>query len=167
MTATALVVLTLAGHTAGAGALPGVVGIGIISLLSFALTYAVSDRRRSFGWLLGYLLAAQVLLHVLLTFTAGHAHEAAPVPLATMLVGHACAALLATVALAYGNDLLDRWATYLGHVFRARSLIRPSHSQPSASCLAPAPALDADLDVLLHHVERRGPPVAATATAFA
>ena len=61
----ALVVLaiSLAGHAAGSQALPTFFGLLLALSLTLALSSVATSRRRSFGWILGFVLALQVLLH--------------------------------------------------------------------------------------------------------
>lgn len=157
MTSAALTVLTLGGHAAGAGTVPSAVGLAMACGVSFALTYAVSDRRRGRIWLLAYLLGGQVLLHTLLSFTADHQHGGAQLPSPAMLAGHALAAIVATLLLAHADDLLERWLLLLSHALGAPRLGEgpdraPADARPRHRARAGL------LCALLHHVERRGPP---------
>ena len=160
MMSAALAVLTIAGHTAGDGSLPTPIGLVLVSCFAFALAFAVSDRRRSFPWLLGYLLAAQVLLHVLLTFAASHGHAGSSVPMTGMVAGHAVGGLAAALVLAYADDLIACWAMLLAHVLGTPPV---TEALPSGSpcALRVAPPAVATRHSLRHHVERRGPPALA------
>ncbi len=160
MTSAALTVLTLGGHTAGAGTLPSPAGLVLVCSVSFALTYAVSDRRRGLIWLLAYLLGSQALLHVLLSFTAGHQHGSALLPPPAMLAGHALAAFVATFLLAHADGLLERWLLLLSHALGAPRLGNGPGRAP-ANVRARHRARAELLCALLHHVERRGPPLPA------
>jgi hypothetical protein len=158
----ALVVLaiSLAGHAAGSQALPTFFGLLLALSLTLALSSVATSRRRSFGWILGFVLALQVLLHFTLVIVgsdhSGTAHESL-IPGASGVLGHVVASILAAVVLAYGDRLLDRWASLLGTAF-------------GSGFVLDAPVLAASMKVRTAHAAqhsavvvdfapRRGPPV--------
>lgn len=165
-TSAAILLITVAGHAAGEGSLPGPAGLAAAGAFAFALTYAVSDRRRGLGWLMAYVLGAQALLHVLLQFASGHAHGASMVPSPGMVAGHVIAAFAASLALAYGADLYDRWVAFLAHALGPRPLVIRRIGGP-ATARSRTPLTHARLAVLRHHLERRGPPSRHLASACA
>ena len=167
LTGTALILLTVAAHAAGGGDLPPMFGLLLVSAMAMALTFAVSDRRRSLPWLVGYMLAGQLFLHMLMTFAGGHAHGTPLLPDTGMLSGHALGGALAAMALAYADGLLDRWAAFLGQVLGTPVAEQPSPARPRQQLRAAARVVSVVLACLLHEVERRGPPALAAVTASA
>lgn len=117
--ALALVVasLTLAGHAAGQGALPGPVGVGLAVLIASGLAYTAASRARSWLWLLLFLLGAQVLVHAVLIVAMPHAHGTAGgvslLPTGSAAVAHALASVIAAVVLARGDSVLQSWTRLL------------------------------------------------------
>jgi len=108
--------LSLAGHSAASGTLPGLVGLLVVVIVATGLTIVATSRTRSFGWLLGYLLAVQLLIHVFLVLESPHAHSMTPMPLlpsGDMAMSHLVACLVAAVVLARGEQTLDAWSRLL------------------------------------------------------
>jgi hypothetical protein len=154
----ALAVLTLAGHLAGQGALDPV-GTSLVVVLALGLGWAASARAGSLARVLVVLLAGQAFLHLVLSFTTGHAHSSTDhtSPLA-MVAGHALAALIAAGVIARADDTLRRWDAFLSATlgWALRPAAPPTRA---ASGVAPSPSpLRAPLQTLEHRVERRGPP---------
>ena len=156
----ALTVLTIAGHTAGRGSLPDVVGLGAVAGLSFGLAFATSARRLGAERLLGFLLAAQAFLHLVLTFSSPHAHggTSAVMDAPAMIMGHVIAAILAAGLITHADALIDRWLAFLGAVLGTpapgAALLPRGTARPT-----PAPAPSSRLrDSLLRDETRRGPP---------
>lgn len=153
-----LLILTLSGHTAAAGMLPSLAAVVIAAAPAVALTLAVSDRRRSFAWLAAYLLLGQLLLHVVLSAAAGHAHALIPEP--GMVLAHAIAGILAAAVFARGEQLAARWTAYLGQALGTPAMLVPSFDPLLVA--APAGPVEHAVGALLtHHVARRGPPALA------
>lgn len=160
----ALVVLaiSLAGHSADSAtlALPSAFGLGMALVLTIALCSVATMRRRTFAWILGFVLALQFLLHFTLVIVgSGHAVGAhgSVIPGVSGVLGHVVASILAAVVLAYGDSLLDRWASLLGTAF-------------GSGFVLDAPVLAASMKVRTAHAAqhsavvvdfapRRGPPV--------
>lgn len=158
LTAGALLLLTISGHTAGGGSVD-LLGLAIVAVLSVGLAVSTTATSLSLPRLLTVLVAGQLLLHVVLTFTAGHtAHGAASPPMGAMVAGHAIAALVAALVVRHADLLVARWiafvSTMLGTMPRpaARAL-----GLPIAASTAADRALN-HLDALLDQVVRRGPP---------
>jgi hypothetical protein len=112
------------------------------------------------------LLAGQVLLHTVLTFTAAHeigvehGSGSSLLPSTAMLIGHILAALLAALALAFGESISARWASALTHLLGTPALTLPATpTLPARTTPGEAPARPV-LSSLRHHVARRGPPIA-------
>ena len=110
--AAALILLTLAGHTAGHGSLD-VLGIALISLLAIGFGTALSARRLSALPALGVLLAGQLLLHVVLTFTSSHHAGASSISTPLMVLGHVIAAVIATAVVLRADALVRAWLRFL------------------------------------------------------
>ena len=158
MLAMVVTCLSLAGHAAGRGTLPGGIGLLLVVVVAVGLTWTAVARRRSFAWLLAYLLGVQLLLHVVLVLAVPHGHSMGHMPLlptADMALGHVVASLLAAALLARGEQVVDAWSRLL----RARLV----WSAPSLAAPVGAPAVRADawqptpLDAA-RTPRRRGPP---------
>jgi hypothetical protein len=158
LVAGALALLTLAGHTAGGGRIDPL-GLALVSLLSVGLAVATSAGRSSLPRLLALLVAGQALLHLVLTFTAGHAaHSAGHPSTAAMVGGHVLAAGAAAVLVSHADGLLARWIAFVSAVIgpRVRPALQPAGAAPAP--IAPVPHSPSHLNALLHQVVRRGPP---------
>jgi hypothetical protein len=152
--------LALAGHAVGRGELPGFIGLAVVLVLASALTFAACSKRRSAVWLLGYLLATQLLIHVLLVLASPHAHATGSQPLiptGDMAASHLVAALVAAVVLARGEDTLEAWARLLsaGLTWLLPTLA-PLSTSP-AQGIESAPWARVTSDLTAAH-RRRGPP---------
>lgn len=153
-----MTVMTLAGHAAGGGALDPL-GIGAVIALSTGLAATTARRRPSWARVWIVLLAAQALLHVVLTFTSGHAHTTSSVSVPAMVLGHVVASMLAATILVRADGLLHRWAVYLAAVIGAPvptpdrpRLLTPGHVARTGS-------RSSSLLMTRHRIVRRGPPV--------
>lgn len=153
----ALAVLTLAGHTAGGGALD-VLGVGIALVLSTALAAALSSRAMGLPALIAVLLAGQGFLHLVVSLSAAHPHGAPGTSSAAMVAGHAAAGVIAAILIAHADRLAARWRAFLATVIGV--------DRPQSAVIAPRTAAAAleghdprvTLVLLLHGVVRRGPP---------
>ncbi len=154
--AAALILLTLVGHTAGHGSLD-VLGIALISLLAIGFGTALSARRLTALPVLGVLLAGQLLLHVVLTFTSSHHAGASSISTPLMVLGHVIAAVIATGVVLRADALVRAWLRFLT---AALGSISPDPSLPAAGTLIhAADAVSVPrTGALQHSVVRRGPP---------
>lgn len=158
LVAGALAVLTLAGHTAGGGGVD-TLGLTLVALLSVGLAVATTVGRSSLPRLLAVMVAGQALLHLVLTFTAGHAAHSAPHVSTTGMVGaHVLAGVAAALLVRHADGVMARWVAFVTAVVGPR--VRPAVAAPGSTSTAVAPAARSllRLDVLLHQVVRRGPP---------
>lgn len=149
--------LTVAGHTAGGGALDAL-GIGIALVLSIGLAAALSARALSVPALIAVLLAGQGFLHLVVSFSAAHAHGASSMSTTAMLAGHAVAGVVAAVLIAHADSLAARWRAFLATVIGATSPRTSPVAATAASTAMPGPGSRIALVLLLHGVVRRGPP---------
>lgn len=159
-----MVVLTLAGHTAGRGTIDPL-GLAAVAALATGLAATTSRRRLTWTrtWLL--LLAGQALMHMVLTFTSNHAHATAATSARDMVLGHVLASVLAAAVLVRADALIRCWAAYLAAVIGAAvpSLV---HSwAPSGPIPDSAPHSTPALIRIRHRVVRRGPPALVTSAA--
>ena len=154
-----LVLLTLAGHAAGSGSLPGPLGLIIAGALAFGLAFATGARPLAPLQLLGFLLGGQALLHLVLVSAGGHAHGPAAGPgTATMIAGHTAAAVIAAVLLDQADQLINRWVSFWSTALGAAQPTIVATQEPRrlrATPIAPARSLSEHLQ---HYVVRRGPP---------
>jgi len=157
LVAAAISVLSLAGHTAGGGAVD-LLGIGAVIALATGL--AATTTRRSLSWVRVWvvLLAAQALLHVVLTFTSGHAHSATAVSVPAMVLGHVIASVMAAAIVVHADALLRRWAAYLAAAIGA-ALPEPREPGVAVSGLhVRGPEGNPVVTATRHRIVRRGPP---------
>ena len=153
----ATVLITVLGHAGGHGSLPEPGLLLLLAPLALALGALVADKRRSAAWMLGYVLAVQVLFHLLLTIASGHGHHGSVIPDTAMLLGHLLAALAVTIVLIHGDALIHRWIEFWRAL--AIELSWTPLSEPVTVAVAfvePVAAVSATLD---HDIARRGPPV--------
>ena len=164
LVAATLLVLTIAGHTAGGGSLPDLVGLALATVIATGLALAASGQRLGIPRILALLLGGQALLHVVLTLAGGHAHDSSATGpgVAAMIAGHVAAAGVAAVVVAYADELIDRWASLVqAAIGSVPSIASPRRRATAAIAVAPASQRTA-IDTLLHQVVRRGPPAAMT-----
>lgn len=161
--AAAISVLTMAGHAAGGGAIDP---LGIAAVIALAAGLAATTTRRSLSWgrVWVVLLAAQALLHVVLTFTSGHAHSATAANVPAMVLGHVIASMLTAALVVHADALLRRWAAYLAAVIGA-ALSEPREPEVAVSGLrVQGPEGNPIGTATRYRIVRRGPP---SLTAFA
>jgi len=107
--ASVIALLGLAGHSLADGSLPGGATIALVFGVSLALSVPAVSKRRSVFWAFLYLLGAQALLHVLMSFThTGHG-SASPW---SMVLFHAGAAAVASIVLVYLDDVIARFTAW-------------------------------------------------------
>lgn len=150
-------VLTLTAHVAGGGAPPDAGLTVLLTLLIAAAGIALADRRRSGPAILGALVAAQTLMHLILVVLCRHDEF----PFAfdgTMLLAHVAAVLITGL-------LLTRAESAIFAAMAALSMLLPRPNPPLPARTAPLPVINSTLvghvlDVLLRRIcARRGPPV--------
>lgn len=156
-----LMVLTLSGHAYGHGAMPGLNGLLVCAVLSFAIASAVSGSRLRPLPLLAVILGSQVLLHLVLQVMA-HQH-ASPVTV-QMVVGHTVAGLVAAVVFERGEQLVALWLAYVGQAIGLPALTPVPVHRAQRSRIATNLRLQPTA-LLTHDVVRRGPP-AVRSTCF-
>ena len=152
----AAVLITALGHSGGNGALPELGLLLLLLPLGIALGALVAQKRRSGVWILGFVLALQVLFHLLLTIAAGHANHGSFLPDTSMLLSHLIAALAVAAALTHGDSLVHRWIAF----WQALAIELGWSPAPLAVTNAPVffePRVT-DSAVLGLSIVRRGPP---------
>lgn len=155
-----VLVVSVAGHTSGTQAVPTTFGLGLALIVTFALSSVATLRHRSFVWILGFVLAMQLLLHFTLAVVgSGHSgpeHESV-IPGLSGTVGHIAASFLAAMVLKYGDGLLDRWASFLGNAFGETPVLEAPNF--GATAIRVIRYYFAHSSVVLDFAPRRGPPV--------
>jgi len=155
-----VLVISVAGHAAGSQAFPSTFGLGMALLLTLALSSVATLRCRSFAWILGFVLAMQLLLHfTLVVVGSGHsgaAHESL-IPGISGVVGHVVASFIAAVVLKYGDGLLERWASLLGNAFGETPVLEALTI--GATAIRGVRRYFSLSSVVLDFAPRRGPPV--------
>ena len=151
-----LLLVTVLGHSAAAGSLPTMTGLLGAAAVSAALAFAVADRRRSAPWLFGYLLAGQVLLHVVMS-AMGH-HAFALIPDTQMLAAHIAAAGVAAVLFAKSEELAMRWMAAARRILGAPALVLPEVQAEASVPVLQAPVSWRDA-LCLSAASGRAPPV--------
>ena len=152
----AAVVITALGHSGSHGALPEPGLLALLLPLALALGTLVAHKRRSGAWVLGFVLALQVLFHLLLTIAAGHGHQGSLLPDTSMLLGHLIAALVVAAVITHGDALIHRWIDF----WHDLALELDWTPAPPAITSAPVfmePTLS-ESTALAHAIARRGPP---------
>lgn len=146
--------LTVLGHAAGGGSLPGLTGAVVTMVLALALGMAVAERRRGLPTLAALLLLGQGLMHLVLSVTT-HAHTGTT---SAMLVGHLVAAVIAAAVIDRGEETAARWLAYLAQAIGGLDVVpvQPARLTPARSR---AIRVDRSGACIVHHVVRRGPPV--------
>lgn len=147
--------LTLLGHAAAGGGLPGFGGLLVVFVLAMALGSAVAGRRRHVPMLVFLLLAGQSLMHTVLSVTS-HAHATSVT--GTMLVSHIAVAVIAAVIIDRGEGLAARWLAYLAQAIGGVDLASVPHRPRTVAASGGTDPL-AFAIALEHHVVRRGPPL--------
>jgi hypothetical protein len=162
LVATALTILTLAGHTAGQGSL-SLTSVLLVTLLSTGLAMAATRRPLTWSraWLV--LLAGQALLHIVMTFTAGHGHGSTGINAALMITGHVAAGAIAAGVLMHADGLLTRWSAFIAAALGTVPLMLAEPTTAPCTVLATPEGARESHDVLRHGVVRRGPPSPAVA----
>jgi len=100
-----VVIVSLAGHVAGGGVLPPMATLGIVSVLAMLCAWALSVVRWTVASLVGVMVAAQSVLH--LVFSAEGASAGSHLTV-SMLVGHVVASAVMVAVLWRGEALV--WA---------------------------------------------------------
>ena len=156
----ALLVLTLAGHTAGGGGVDPL-GAAVALLISIALASSLARRPLPLPTLAGVLLAGQALLHVVLAVATSHAEHSAidhsAPPASAMVTAHVLAALAAAIVISRADGIAAAWRR-----FTASLLGGIDHIVPATTALRPLPSTGVSARgqrLLIHHLVRRGPPV--------
>ena len=157
----ALVILTLAGHTAGQGALDPL-GIVLVAVLSGGLSLATTHRRMTWATVLISLVLGQALLHLVLTFTSAHGHASSGMAPTLMFAGHTIAALAATFVIVNADAVIRCWLALLRATLGAAA---PTLAEPTRqhSALHGQSAVDHTRAALRHGIVLRGPPAIGTA----
>jgi hypothetical protein len=152
----AAVLITALGHSSGHGALPEPGLLVLLLPLALALGSLVAHKRRSGAWVLGFVLALQVLFHLLLTIAAGHGHQGSLLPDTPMLLGHLIAALVVAAVITHGDALIHRWIAFW-HALALQFSWTPAPQAVTAAPVFIEPTLT-ESTALAHAIARRGPP---------
>jgi len=107
--AAVIALLGLAGHSLADGSLPGGTTIALVFGVSLALSVPAVSKRRSVFWAFLYLLGAQALVHVLVSFT--HASHGSSSPW-SMVLFHVGAAAVASIVLVQLDDVVARFTAW-------------------------------------------------------
>lgn len=158
LVASAMTVLTLAGHTAGGGRVD-LLGLAAVCSLSAGLAATTTRRRLTWSRAWIVLLAGQALLHAILTLTPGHGHGAAAISLPAMALAHVIASMAAAGVVVHADTLIERWSAYLQAAVGALGLPVVAHAAPTG-LLTPTDCVGTPaLRLMRHRVIRRGPPL--------
>lgn len=151
-----LVLLSVIAHSAAAGSLPDLPGMFGAIAVSTALAFALSGKRRSIVWLMGYLIAGQLLVHLAMS-AMGH-HAGSLIPDAQMLGGHIAAALVAAVFFARSESIVTYWSRAARRALGAPVIDVPAVERRKASIVRGSDVLYVD-QVFRDVGPSRGPPV--------
>ncbi|MBU6245985.1 MAG: hypothetical protein KGP12_12295 [Actinomycetales bacterium] len=154
--AAACLAVSTAAHATACG-----VTLDVGLLLSVAITMGLglawAQRRARTATLVAFVLACQVLLHVVSVLASAHHSSASLIPSPSMIAWHAMAAVLMAVLLAHADTIAHRWAAFL-HALRWPAPALPgipliAGAQPPAE---PAPSTWRHDPA--YRIQRRGPP---------
>lgn len=158
LVAVALAVVTMAAHTAAGGGLDLLAG-GVVAGLSVALAAGIAHRPLAPVRLFAAVLGAQAVLHLMMTASAPHASMHGHTSAGLMLLGHLAAAFITAAVVIRADALVTRWVRLIG---TALGTALPVPVAPTADLARPSSATSptgSTLRVLLHRVQRRGPPL--------
>ena len=160
----AVLLITAVAHTAGGHASPGLFAFIWLLPLTALLCTVAADRQRSFGWLVGYLIGVQMLMHLVLAANSAHgSHDASILPSASMALLHGAAALVTALVISYADAALHGWLRFLGSLVED---FRLTPCVPDVSSARPVPGSPSDRTArsLLGISPHRGPPRASAET---
>lgn len=163
-------------HTLSGGGAPPLWLVAAITILAAPLCIALVGRRRSLPGLAVAVAVAQLALHAAFAAVGGaaplvgygpHQHALSPFDgalaiaavdpaAAAMTLGHAAAALVTIVVLAWGERLLAAIAHGIRRLLRPAPPIVPA--RPTAAPLIASPCREFVAAAFLDCVRRRGPP---------
>ena len=130
-------------------------------LLSVAITMGLglawAQRRARTATLVAFVLACQVLLHVVSVLASAHHSRASLIPSPSMIAWHAMAAVLMAVLLARADAIAHRWVAFL-HALRWPAPALPGIPHIAAALLPAEPAPSTWRHDPAHRIRRRGPP---------
>lgn len=138
MLGAAVTALTVAGHAAAAGQVPGLLGLVAVGVTATALCASAFAARRSLGATALLLLGLQLVGHVLLAI-GDHGHGGTLVPSAAMLSFHAAAAIVSAVLIGHADELASRWARLLAPLV-SPALVPAALTPARREQIRPAPA---------------------------
>ncbi len=147
--------VSLAGHVAGGGDVPGLPTLAGTAAVVAVYAGALTRNRLSTGELIGAIGAGQVLLHMAF-MTSGAAHAGG----ASMLAGHAGATVVLGLVLAQGEAAI--WALWCWLRPRLDAPLREAGVPvDDAECLAATASVRVHLTWLGTSLSLRGPPTRA------
>jgi len=151
-------VLTVAGHSAADGALPGPLAWVVVPTVAGAFTRIAYERRRNVLSLALIVVVLQVVLHAVLVIVGGHHGSLAFTPSPSMVATHLVAAFVIALLVARADHLIDAWIE-LGRrclAVAVRACEVPTVSR--GSWLPAMPRITMTMDVIGACLTRRGPP---------
>lgn len=118
-------IASIAGHTA-AGDSVSALGLVLTFLLATALANPISRKKPRLLTVTGFALGTQLLLHLVMSVTAhGHGHL---LPNASMLLGHAGAALVIAIVAVEADRIVDAFIRLISpRCFTLPALVAPAH----------------------------------------
>jgi len=163
LVASTLLVLTLAGHSAGNGAVT-LAGLLAATVLSTALAVATTRRPLSWRRAITVLLGGEALLHLVLTFTSGHGHTSTAIDGTTMVVAHVLASLVAAAVLVRAEGIAAAWSAYLRATVGASLPVPGAPHAPAHSPRHVSACARRTLAGIRHVLVLRGPPRGSACT---
>lgn len=161
--ASAIVILSLAGHAGSGRGIPHVTGLLVALAVALGVTVAVRPGMSSARLAL-VVLGGEVLLHSIFAMTETHGAGSGGghhglVPSGSMVLGHLLASVLAFGALVHGDRILNSWAAFLTAPLGQFSLFVPQPRGCGPSIPTSA-AAHWHLALLAHRSNSwRGPPL--------
>lgn len=147
--------ITLAGHGLSSGQLPSAFVLSFTSIATVIAARACLRTTRSFASVTIFILALQLLVHVIST-VAGHHGTGQLLPSLQMITYHVIASILASIVIRYGNTLITLWCVLWQTLLIS---IRPPALPTAVRLNHRQPSLPHHTEVFAYAIWHRGPPV--------
>lgn len=145
--------LGLAGHSLADGSIPGGASIALVIAASLALSMPAVSKRRTVLWAFLYLVGAQALIHVILSFS--HVSHGYSSPW-SMVLFHVGAAAIASIVLIHLDHVIESFIEWGRGIL---GILLPLPAIPCGHLAITHRVLPASVDITLKNPSTRAPPV--------
>lgn len=159
-----LVLASVAAHSAAAGSLPGLPALLAAVTVATGLSLGLGSKRRSLPWLIVFLFAGQMLLHVAVVAVGHHATSMLPGP--SMLLAHLVVAFGFAIAISHGEAVVAVWMRAASYMLGVTDLTVRALATRQLTVQWRRTPVETPV-VIGSSVSRRGPPVQTRAFTFA